>query len=215
MSYLKFQLEVELKEDITHGVWSRKDELTAKSVPIIALDGGAHALFTSLEVSHGSNVLEQIREYNALYQLLMDQGEDFDGYKGGRSLAEGVSPIGGHFERRGVVVTDVQLPQNSVAPFLSSPNHVVGPYYIRPEYRIDLSKDSLTKSNNLNTAVITREQARQSISFPDVLTTTGSKKGVISLPNIFKPRRRTFTFVCQSSLELWGLVCRNMSRSVF
>ena len=40
----------------------------------------------------------------------MEQGEDFDGYKGGRSLVEGVSPLGGHYERGGVIVSDVQLP---------------------------------------------------------------------------------------------------------
>jgi hypothetical protein len=107
MSYFKFQLEVELKESAKPDAWTRATELTAKSVPIIALDSCAHALFTSLEVSHGSNVLEHIREYNVLYQLLEDQGEDFDGYKGGRSLAEGVSPIGGRYDRGDVVVTDV------------------------------------------------------------------------------------------------------------
>ena len=58
MSYLKFQLEVELKENVTPDAWTRAKELTVKSVPIIALDGGAHALFTCFEVSHGSNVLE-------------------------------------------------------------------------------------------------------------------------------------------------------------
>jgi len=67
MSYLKFQLEVELKENVTPDAWTRATELMAKSIPIIALDGGAQAMFTSLEVSHGSNVLEQIRENNALY----------------------------------------------------------------------------------------------------------------------------------------------------
>jgi len=56
MPYLKFHFEVELKENVTLGTWTRATELTAKSVPIIALDGGAHALFTSLEVSHGSSI---------------------------------------------------------------------------------------------------------------------------------------------------------------
>jgi hypothetical protein len=57
MSCLKFQLEVELKDNMSPDEYDRETELTAKSVPIIALDGGAHALFTSLKVSHGSNVL--------------------------------------------------------------------------------------------------------------------------------------------------------------
>jgi len=183
MSYLKFQLEVELKEGVTPGEWTRATELTAKSVPIIALDGGAHALFTSLEVSHGSNVLEQIREYNALYQLLMDQGEDFDGYKGGRTLAEGVSPISGHYERGGVVVTDVQLPHAAFHKIVTAQNGVVGPFYVRPEYTVDISNSSKTKSTNLNTAIVAGEQDR-----------LAHVKGVVSLPNFEKPRRRTFTF---------------------
>jgi hypothetical protein len=72
MSYLKFQLEVELKENLKPADFTRATELTEISVPIIAIDGGAHALFTSLEVNHGSNVLQHIREYNALYHLLID-----------------------------------------------------------------------------------------------------------------------------------------------
>jgi hypothetical protein len=43
MSYLKFQLEVELKENLYPDNWSRETELTAESFPIIALDGGSHA----------------------------------------------------------------------------------------------------------------------------------------------------------------------------
>jgi len=113
MSYLKFQLEVELKENLKPADYTRATELTTNSIPIIALDGGAHALFTFLEVSHASNVLEKIREYNALYLLLMDQGEDFDGYKGERSLVEGGSPLGGQSERGGVIVSDVQIPSSS------------------------------------------------------------------------------------------------------
>ena len=136
MSYLKLQLEVELKEGVKPDDWTRATKLTAKLVPIIALDSGAHALCTLLEVSHGSNVLKEIREYIALYKLLMDQGEDFDGYKGGRSLAEGISPIGGNFERGGVVVTNVHLPQISIPALVSSDLHA-GPYYLRPEYTND------------------------------------------------------------------------------
>ena len=52
MSYLKFQLEVELNKNLGIENYNRSTELSAKSVPIIALDGGAHSLFTSLEVSH-------------------------------------------------------------------------------------------------------------------------------------------------------------------
>jgi hypothetical protein len=135
--------------------------------------------------------LEQIREYNALYQLLMDQGEDFDGYKGGRSLAEGTSPIGGCFYRGGVVVTDVQLPQDSSPSFVSS-TLAAGPYYLRTDYANDPASLA-ANSNNLNAAIIIGERNRNLIQ-TDSNNTLGDVMGVVSLPNFAKPRRRAFTF---------------------
>jgi hypothetical protein len=87
----------------------------------------------------------------------MVQGEDFDGYKGGRTLAKGVSPISGHYERGGVVLTDAQLPHASFHKILTTQNNVVGPYYTRPEYIVDVGNSSKTKTTNLNTAIITGE----------------------------------------------------------
>lgn len=77
MSYMTFDVRVKLNLG------------DSTNVPIIALDGGAHSLFNSLEVYHGSNLLEQIREYNTLYQILLDSGElpTCSGY--GRTVAEG------------------------------------------------------------------------------------------------------------------------------
>lgn len=80
MSYLKFDLEVAVD---TKGTKSHLK-------PVLALDGGAHSLFQNLEVYHGSNLLEQIREYNSLYQLLFDMGETSSGRANGRTVAEGV-----------------------------------------------------------------------------------------------------------------------------
>ena len=215
MSYLRFQLEVELKSDLTVPTWTRATEDNSNGnnsgIPIIALDGGAHALFTHLEVSHGSNVLEQIREYNALYQLLMDQGEDFDGYKGGRSLAEGTTPTEmyqrGNLSsaRSGIVVTDVQLPDSSMGTYLTTDNTIAGPYYIRQEYTLDGAEKAFVNSTNLNTARLIGEQARSSLTaFKDATIVNdsginygfskGQSAGVVSLPNFDKPRRRTFTF---------------------
>ena len=78
MSYLTFDVEVEM--DISKAT---------TGLPILALDGGAHAFFNSLEVYHGSNLLEQIREYNTLYQILQDSGELPDCIVNGRSVTEG------------------------------------------------------------------------------------------------------------------------------
>lgn len=44
-SYLKFEVEVKF------------DKGSETYVPIVALDGGAHSFFNSLEVYHGSNLL--------------------------------------------------------------------------------------------------------------------------------------------------------------
>jgi hypothetical protein len=217
MSYLKFQLEVELNKNLGIENYNRSTELSAKSVPIIALDGGAHSLFTSLEVRHGFNALEQIHEYTALYQLLMDQGEDVDGsrvYKGGRSLVEGVSPLGGRYDRGGVIVSDVQILVTS-GTHQTTPNGLTGPYYIRNPAEVDVTAKSITKSNNLNTVVLSGEQAYNSYIGGSALP-RGEFFGIGSLPNFDKPRRRTFTFcMCLSSPESWVPGCRNMSRSGF
>lgn len=79
MSYLKFNLEVDMAA-----------ASAGDMVPVLALDGGAHSLFEALEVYHGSNLLEQIREYPALYQLLLDTGEVTDGAAHARSISEGL-----------------------------------------------------------------------------------------------------------------------------
>lgn len=65
MSYLTFDLDVKL--------------LQANDFPVVVLDGGAHALFQSLELYHGTNLLEQVREYNNLYGLMMDMQENNTG----------------------------------------------------------------------------------------------------------------------------------------
>lgn len=80
MSYMTFDVTVEM--DATNA-----SETTP--FPILALDGGAHSFFNSLEVYHGSNLLEQIREYNTLYQILHDSGELPDCSVNGRTVAEG------------------------------------------------------------------------------------------------------------------------------
>jgi hypothetical protein len=144
MSYLKFQLEVELKENLKPAEYKRETELTASSVPIIALDGGAHAMFTSLEVSHGSNV------------------------------------------------SDVQLPSSSFGTFQTSKNTLTGPYYIRKVPSTDVASRSLTKTSNLNTAILTGEQAY--LTTVTSAIPAGEYFGVASLPNFDKPRRRAFTF---------------------
>lgn len=65
MSYLTFDLDVKLLQD--------------RDFPVVVLDGGAHALFQSLELYHGTNLLEQVREYNNLYGLMMDMQESSTG----------------------------------------------------------------------------------------------------------------------------------------
>ena len=76
MSYLKFEVRVKVNPDST-------------TIPILGLDGGAHSFIHSLEVYHGTNMLEQIREYNSLYQLLLDQGMSAGAGMMARSIAEG------------------------------------------------------------------------------------------------------------------------------
>jgi hypothetical protein len=80
MSYLKFDVEMDY-----HG----PDGINDKTLPIVGFDGGAHSLFSSLEVYHGTNLLEQIREYNALYSLLTDMGETSTNNAQSRTISEG------------------------------------------------------------------------------------------------------------------------------
>lgn len=96
MSYLKFDLEVSMKVPV------------GTNVPVLALDGGAHSLFQSLELYHGTNLLEQIREYNNLYNAMLDMQEVSDGI-GVRSVSEGTArgPWG-----RGNIVSPVSIPEN-------------------------------------------------------------------------------------------------------
>lgn len=82
MSYLKFELHTKLAGDPTTANAKRK-------FPIYALDGGAHSFFRGLQVYHGSNLLENIDQYNALYQLLIDQG--FQPGDLGRTITEGIA----------------------------------------------------------------------------------------------------------------------------
>lgn len=112
MSYLRFDLEVTSNFD------------SSDNIPVLALDGGAHSLIQNLEVYHGSNLLEQIREYNNIHQLMLDTGEIPDGTNTGRSVAEGTVPGGSYTRsedtyapmygsskgRNGIIVSPVHLP---------------------------------------------------------------------------------------------------------
>lgn len=215
MSYLKFTLEVEMLKDM--GSYAGG---FAAATPVIALDGGAHSLISFLEVYHGSNQLEQIREYNALYQLLMDQGEDFDGYTGGRAICEGTTDIPGYSyqgkktHRNGIVVTDVQMPEADMGAYRTAPKGLVGPMYIRNEYE-DCGYDPKQKSNNLNTAHLVGEQARLSMPYDngdetsdtvgEYNMTLGQKKGVYSAPKHGRKQRFTFCLPLVSGVMGTGM----------
>ena len=121
MSYLSFDLEVEVP---------MATATNTAPIPVLALDGGAHSLFQHLEVYHGSNLLEQIREYNNVHQLMLDSGEITDGANNGRSVSEGlcvdgvycngektVAPLyGSACGRNGVIISPVTLPYNAHGP---------------------------------------------------------------------------------------------------
>lgn len=74
---------------MTFDVTVETDTKSADAIPLLALDGGAHCFFSNLETYHGSNLLEQIREYNTLYQMMTDIGEDVDHLAFSRNVAEG------------------------------------------------------------------------------------------------------------------------------
>lgn len=110
MSYLEFDVVTSFKASPDTGT------------PILALDGGAHSLFESLEVYHGSNLLEQIREYNCVYQTLMDVGEDSTSTSHGRTVSEGMNPpmlgtdpnlpTNPDTERSGKIISPARMPKN-------------------------------------------------------------------------------------------------------
>lgn len=135
MSYLKFELEVTLKsQPVSEAVSIKKlaDEavtdgstyngkvilpgteddlhidaidLANKAAHVLALDGGAHALFNSLEIYHGTNLLEQVREYNTIYQLMQDTGIAQPELDAHFSISDGMA--GNGTPRYGRIVTPV------------------------------------------------------------------------------------------------------------
>ena len=135
MSYLKFELEVTLKsqpaseavsikkfadESVTDGstyigkviLPGTEDDLhidavdlANKAAHVLALDGGAHALFNSLEIYHGTNLLEQVREYNTIYQLMQDTGIAQPELDAHFSISDGMA--GNGIPRYGRIVTPV------------------------------------------------------------------------------------------------------------
>jgi hypothetical protein len=101
MSFLEFKLRVDAV-NLPHV----KNVTPAESYnPILKLDGGAHSFFKSLQVFHGSNLLEYIDQYNSLYQLLSDQGQFRD--EDTRTIAEGRG-----FTSKGV--TEIQSPRDGI-----------------------------------------------------------------------------------------------------
>lgn len=78
MSYMTFDLDVTL--------------LAGSDYPVLELDGGAHAFIQSLELYHGTNLLEQIREYNNLYSVMLDMQENETGDRV-RNVSEGTSKV--------------------------------------------------------------------------------------------------------------------------
>ncbi len=83
-------------------------DLATKAAHVLALDGGAHALFNSLEIYHGTNLLEQIREYNTIYQLMQDTGIAHPELEAHFSISDGMA--GNGESRYGKVVTPVCVP---------------------------------------------------------------------------------------------------------
>lgn len=120
MSYLKFELDVTLENgtatdaklapSVSYGDHPTvsSDELTMKAAHVLALDGGAHSLFNSLEVYHGTNLLEQIREYGALYQLMLDTSTDSVDSASHFNVSDGMmGKAQGGYRRKGQLVTPI------------------------------------------------------------------------------------------------------------
>lgn len=134
MSYLKFELDVTLHNlanspkakiseirgraekggdilahhDRLHSIHVESDDLAKEAAHVLALDGGAHSLFSSLEVYHGTNLLEQIREYSTIYQLMLDTAVGSTELNSHYSVGDGMcgtdtTPNG----RKGKIITPV------------------------------------------------------------------------------------------------------------
>lgn len=133
MSYLKFELDVTLHDlkntpkspleeirgravkgallahhDRMHSIHVSSDNLAKEAAHVLALDGGAHSLFSSLEVYHGTNLLEQIREYSTIYQLMLDTAVGSTELNSHYSVGDGMcgtdaTPNG----RKGKIITPV------------------------------------------------------------------------------------------------------------
>ena len=80
-------------------------DLANKVAHVLSLDGGAHALFNSLEIYHEINLLEQIREYNTLYQLMQDTGVAQPELDAHFSISDGMA--GNENTRHGKIVTPI------------------------------------------------------------------------------------------------------------
>lgn len=110
-SFLQFQMRV------TQPAVGFPSNAGSTYMPILSLDGGAHALFRSLQVYHGSNLIEHIDQYNVLHTLLTDQGCSSADY--GRSVAEGyadgdMKTLPGNYRHRyddrgGKIVSPIKL----------------------------------------------------------------------------------------------------------
>jgi hypothetical protein len=147
MSYLKFELEVKLNRaegtkidrtvahDHNDNKTTLKPEEFARASHVLALDGGAHALFNSLEVYHGTNLLEQVREYNTLYQLMLDTSTNSVEGQGHYSVSDGMMGIAsGSNRRQGALITPV-----SVSDLTRDPEFEPNKYkldYVTPTYEV-------------------------------------------------------------------------------
>ena len=99
MSYLTFDFEVELKKPDAPG------GTNTSTTPLVYLEGGAHGFIQHLELYHGTNLLEQIREYGNLYQLHLDKTEVMDAVAYSRSVTEGTG---------GCIISPVNCPLESI-----------------------------------------------------------------------------------------------------
>lgn len=117
MSYLKFDIEV--KVDLSKNV--------SGYTPVLCLDGGASSLIQHLELYHGTNLLEQIREYNAMYQLVADMTNSAESCSRHLSVSDGGSGadvISG--ERYGAIITPIS--HTNIAPISARRTE----YYLKP-----------------------------------------------------------------------------------
>lgn len=130
MSYLKFDL------DVTYKVNNLDGKLANGTVPVLALDGSASSLIQHLELYHGTNLLEQIREYNAINQLVNDMTTDTTSKNHHSSIADGAPLVPTyHGERQGCVISPV-----TGIPLTSVNNR-------RPKWTTSFAADTVTVSN--------------------------------------------------------------------